>query len=286
MTLLDPTTWRARSSSTAGRPAAAATRPSSSRRPATSSARVGRAAPADVARAAARAAEAQRDWAEQPYQARAAVLRTAGDLWHAHATRSRTGSSARPARSRPWPASRLTFAAEDCYEAAGLPRCRTASSCPRAAPAEHGPAGAGRRRRRHLAVQLPAHPVDPGRRPGAGAGQRRRPQARPADGGLPAAWPWPASSRRRACRPACCSVLPGGADVGEALVTDPHVRVISFTGSTRGRPDRRRARRRSTSSGSTSSSAATRRFVLDDVDVEQAVSAGAFGRSSTRARSA
>jgi len=29
------------------------------------------------------------------------------------------------------------------------------------------------------------------------------------------------------------SVLPGGADVGEALVVDPRVRVIAFTGSTK-----------------------------------------------------
>ena len=53
-------------------------------------------------------------------------------------------------------------------------------------------------------------------------------------------------------------VLPGGADVGEALITDPLVRVISFTGSTA-------AGRRSaswpagTSSACTWSSAATPR---------------------------
>ena len=40
-------------------------------------------------------------------------------------------------------------------------------------------------------------------------------------------------------------LLPGGADVGEALVADPHVRVISFTGLDQRRPRGRRARRAS-----------------------------------------
>ena len=36
-------------------------------------------------KAAAAAAEAQRDWAALPHPERAAVLRRAGDLWHANA---------------------------------------------------------------------------------------------------------------------------------------------------------------------------------------------------------
>ena len=46
---------------------------------------MGLATPADVHKAAAAAAEAQRDWAAAPYTERAAVLRRAGDLWHANA---------------------------------------------------------------------------------------------------------------------------------------------------------------------------------------------------------
>ena len=45
--------------------------------------RIGPATAADVHKAAAAAADAQRDWAALPYSERAAVLRRAGDLWHA-----------------------------------------------------------------------------------------------------------------------------------------------------------------------------------------------------------
>ena len=47
--------------------------------------RIGRATDADVARAAARAAEAQRGWAATGYQERAAVLRRAAQLFEEHA---------------------------------------------------------------------------------------------------------------------------------------------------------------------------------------------------------
>ena len=72
-------------------------------------------------------------------------------------------------------------------------------------------------------------------------------------------------------------MLPGGADVGAALVDDPLVPVIAFTGSTR--------------AGKIIAAAAAQRLkrvhlelggnsaliVLDDVDIEKAVSVGAFG---------
>jgi benzaldehyde dehydrogenase (NAD) len=47
--------------------------------------RSGLATAADVHKAAAAAADAQRDWAARPYMERAAVLRRVGDLWHANA---------------------------------------------------------------------------------------------------------------------------------------------------------------------------------------------------------
>ena len=70
------------------------------------------------------------------------------------------------------------------------------------------------------------------------------------------------------------AMLPGGADVGEALVTDPDVRQVSFTGSTRaGRTVARLAAERSKrvhlELGGKSAL-----IVLDDVDVEKAVSVG------------
>jgi benzaldehyde dehydrogenase (NAD) len=72
-------------------------------------------------------------------------------------------------------------------------------------------------------------------------------------------------------------VLPAGADVGEALVVDPHVRVIAFTGSTKagrqvGSLGAQHLKRVHLELGGNSAL-----IVMDDVDLEKAVSVGAFG---------
>lgn len=72
-------------------------------------------------------------------------------------------------------------------------------------------------------------------------------------------------------------VLPGGADVGSALVIEPSVRVISFTGSTNagravGELAGRHLKRAHLELGGNNAM-----LVLDDVDVPAAVSAGAWG---------
>ena len=81
-------------------------------------------------------------------------------------------------------------------------------------------------------------------------------------------------------------LVPGGADVGEAIVADPHVRVISFTGSTQ--PAARSASwPGGTSSERTSSSAATPRCSCSTTPTSRRRSTSRHGaRSSTRARSA
>jgi len=75
-------------------------------------------------------------------------------------------------------------------------------------------------------------------------------------------------------------VLPGGADVGEALVVDPAVRVIAFTGSTRagravGALAGQHLKRAHLELGGNSAL-----IVLPDVDVTQAASVGAWGTFS------
>ena len=72
-------------------------------------------------------------------------------------------------------------------------------------------------------------------------------------------------------------MLPGGPDAGEALVADPHVRVISFTGSTAagrkvGEAGARHLKRVHLELGGNSAL-----IILDDADIELAASAGAFG---------
>jgi benzaldehyde dehydrogenase (NAD) len=77
--------------------------------------------------------------------------------------------------------------------------------------------------------------------------------------------------------PGLLHVLPGAADAGEALVTDPHVQVISFTGSTAagrrvGELAARHLKRVHLELGGNSAL-----IVLDDADLELAVAAGAWG---------
>jgi benzaldehyde dehydrogenase (NAD) len=77
--------------------------------------------------------------------------------------------------------------------------------------------------------------------------------------------------------PGVLSMLPGGADVGEALVTDPRVRVISFTGSTAvgrriGELAGRHLKRAHLELGGNSAM-----LVLDDADVDAAVNLAAWG---------
>jgi benzaldehyde dehydrogenase (NAD) len=72
-------------------------------------------------------------------------------------------------------------------------------------------------------------------------------------------------------------VLPGGADVGQALVADPNVRMISFTGSTAtgrlvGETAGRTLKRTVLELGGNSPL-----IVLDDADIDAASSAGAWG---------
>ena len=72
-------------------------------------------------------------------------------------------------------------------------------------------------------------------------------------------------------------VIPGGADVGEALVADPHVRMISFTGSTAtgrrvGETAGRMLKRTVLELGGNCPL-----VVLEDADIEAASSAGAWG---------
>src|SRR4051812_45255165 len=82
--------------------------------------RVGLANAADIGKAAARAAEAQRAWAAESFEKRAAVLRRAGDLWIEHAEEIH-GWTVREAGSIPPFGPRQTHFAElACHEAAGL----------------------------------------------------------------------------------------------------------------------------------------------------------------------
>lgn len=231
----------------------------------------------DVTAAAARAAVAQRDWAKTTPEARAAVLRRAGQLWEQHA--DEIGSwIIREAGSIPVKAGLEThIAANECYEAAGLPSHPhgevLTSNDPRWSFARRLPAGV-------VAVIAPFNfPLILSIRsvaPALALGNAviLKPDARTGvcggialarifeEAGLPAG---------------LFQVLPGGADVGAALVEAPEVRIISFTGSTPagravGEAAARHLKRAHLELGGNNAL-----LVLPGADIAKAASAGAFG---------
>lgn len=193
---------------------------------------VGRASTTDVGTAAASAHVARSGWSAVVYEARAAVLRRAGDLFIEHAEEIQewivreTGSI--PAKA----ALETHIAAQECYEAAALPSHPTGSVLPsseeRWSFARQRPAGV-------VAVIAPFNfPLILAIRSVApalalGNGVLLKPDPRTSvSGGVVLARVF-----ERAGLPAgVLHLLPGGADVGEALITADEVRVVSFTGST------------------------------------------------------
>ena len=167
---------------------------------------VGIADAADVARAAEGAARAQKEWAALPHPARAAVLRRAGQLWEEHAEEISGWNIREVGAIPPLAGFALHVTAAECYEASALPvGAAGLDPLQRGAAALARTADPRRRGRRHLAVQCPADPRHPRRRPGAGSGQCRASQARPAHRRSPAGCRWSASSRKPGCPRVSCS---------------------------------------------------------------------------------
>ncbi|GII76558.1 aldehyde dehydrogenase [Sphaerisporangium rufum] len=239
--------------------------------------RAGIGGPADVATAAAAAAAAQRAWAATSYEERAAVLRRAGRLFEEHAAEIQ-GWLVRESGSVPGKAAFETHvAAQECYEAAALASQPPGELLPTAKPrlslARRVPAGV-------VGVIAPFNaPLILGIRsvaPALALGNAVvfKPDPRTAIcGGVSVARVF-----EEAGLPAgLLHVLPGGPDTGQALITDPRIRVISFTGSTAagravGELAARHLKRVHLELGGNSAL-----VVLDDADLDLAVSAGAWG---------
>ena len=239
---------------------------------------VGLATADDVTRAAQTAAEAQPAWAALSYDRRAAVLRRAGDLFLEHEDEINEWLIRESGAIRPFAEFQTRgVAAQECWEAAAL------------AAQPYGEVLRSNQPRLSLSRRLPVGVV------GVIA-----PFNAPVILAIRAIAPALALGNAVVCKPdprtAVCGgvvfarifeeaglpdglfhVLPGGAEVGGAVVDDPVIRVIAFTGSTR--------------AGKAIAAAAAARLkrvhlelggnsaliVLDDVDLEQAVSVGAFG---------
>lgn len=239
--------------------------------------RSGRASVGDVAIASARAVSAQREWAAKPFTERSAVLRRAGQLFQDHAEEISSWIVRESGGIGPKAGLEIHVAAEECFEAAGLASHPTGqilqSEMPRLSFSRRVPAGVvGVIAPFNFPLILSIRSVAPALALGNAVILKPDPRTAVCGGvvlarvfeeaGVPAG---------------VFSMLPGGADVGEALVTDPNVRVIAFTGSTAagrkvGALGAENLKRVHLELGGNSAL-----IVMNDVDLEKAVSVGAFG---------
>jgi benzaldehyde dehydrogenase (NAD) len=235
------------------------------------------ATPDDVARAARTAAVAQKEWAATPHSGRAAVLRRAAALWTEHAEEI-TWWNVREVGAVPGMAGFAVHVAEqECYEAASLPSRPygelVPSEQPRLSMTRRYPAGVvGVISPFNVPIILGIRSVAPAL--ALGNAVLLKPDPRTAvTGGLILARIF----QEAGLPDGLLQVLPGGADVGEAIITDPAVRVISFTGSTRagrrvGELAGAHLKRAHLELGGNSAL-----IVLDDADLDAAVGLAAWG---------
>jgi benzaldehyde dehydrogenase (NAD) len=238
---------------------------------------VGQATPADVTEAATRAAGAQKDWAKRPFEERAAVLRRAGDLLAANADEIKGWLSRESGAIPPFGDFQVHTSSQECYEASALPShpygelLRTGN--PRLSFARRLPVGVvGVIAPFNVPTILAIRAVAPALALGNAVILKPDPRTAICGGavfarvfeeaGLPAG---------------VFQVLPGGADVGEALIVAPEVRVIAFTGSTRagravGAVAGQHLKRVHLELGGNSAL-----IVMPDVDVDRAAAVGAWG---------
>ena len=238
---------------------------------------VGLADAADVARAGAAARAAQPGWAALGFQQRAAVLRRAAQIIEAGADEIHWWIIREAGSVLPKAQLETHVAAQECLEASALPSRPYGnllrSEEPRLSLERRIPAGV-------VGVIAPFNvPLILGIRsvaPALALGNAvvLKPDPRTAvSGGVVLARVFAEAG----LPDGVLHVLPGGADAGEALVADPNVRVISFTGSTAagrkvGEAAARHLKRAHLELGGNSAL-----VVLDDVDLDRAVGAGAFG---------
>jgi len=244
----------------------------------TTLARVGAATAADVHKAAEAAAQAQRDWAALPYDQRAAVLRRAGQLFVEHEDEIHEWLIRESGAIRPFAGFQTrAVAAEECWEAAALAAHPYGellrSNQPRLSMARRLPAGVvGVIAPFNAPIILAIRSIAPALALGNAVVCKPDPRTAVSGGVV-----FARIFEEAGLPPGVFHMLPGGADVGAAVVDDPLIRVIAFTGSTR--------------AGKIIAAAAAERLkrvhlelggnsalvVLDDVDLEKAVSVGAFG---------
>jgi benzaldehyde dehydrogenase (NAD) len=240
-------------------------------------AQVGVAGAKDVALAAEKAVVAQRIWANLPFAERANILHKAADLFGRH-TEVIHGWIMREIGAIGGMAAYETgFAIQACHEAAGL--CSLPfgqilrTPTPKLSFSRRLPVGVvGVIAPFNVPIVLAIRAIAPALALGNAVVLKPDPRAAVSGGvviarifeeaGLPSG---------------LLSVLPGGAEVGEALVTDPNTSVIAFTGSTRAGRAIARSATASLKRVHLELGGKSALIVLDDADLGKAVSLGAWG---------
>ncbi|MFE9621533.1 aldehyde dehydrogenase family protein [Streptomyces sp. NPDC006527] len=270
MPLLDPTSWQSRPLSG---PRHTVTEPATGEALGT----VVLAGAEDVAPATEAARAAQAEWARLPHFVRAGVLRTAGDLFTAHADELREWL-VRESGSIPGKADfELHVAAQECYEAAALASRPVGQVLPSEAPrlsyTRRAPVGVvGVIAPFNAPLILSIRSVAPALALGNAVVLKPDPRTAVC-GGLSLA----AVFAEAGLPEGLLHVLPGGPDAGAALVADPRVPVISFTGSTAagravGEAAGRHLKRAHLELGGNSAL-----IVLEDADLDAVISTAAWG---------
>ncbi len=277
MTFLDDAPWRSNIFTGEWRPGGAADAPVIEPATGQELARTGRASVDNVADASEIAASAQPAWAALPFTQRAAILRRAGQIFLEQSEEISDWIVRESGGIEPKAGLEIHVASEECFEAAALASHPTGeilrSEMPRLSFSRRVPSGVvGVIAPFNFPLILSIRSVAPALALGNAVILKPDPRTAVCGGvvlarvfeeaGVPAG---------------VLSMLPGGADVGEALVTDPRVRVIAFTGSTAagrsvGALAGQHLKRVHLELGGNSAL-----IVMDDVDLEKAVSVGAFG---------
>lgn len=239
--------------------------------------RVGIASAADISAAARAATAAQPAWAATPYTQRAAILRKAGQIWLEHAAEIEDWSIREGGKIGPAAQFETHVATEEVFEAATLPGRPYGELLPSENPnlsfVERVPVGVvGVISPFNFPQILAIRSVAPALALGNAVVLKPDPRTAVCGGvvlarvfeeaGLPAG---------------LLHVLAGGPEAGEAMVTDPLISVISFTGSTAagrrvGALAGQHLKRVHLELGGNSAM-----IVLDDADLDKAASAGAWG---------
>jgi benzaldehyde dehydrogenase (NAD) len=231
----------------------------------------------DVARAAAAAKAAQPAWAETPYQERARVLRNAADIYEANRAEFGTWTMRETGASHSKMHHESTFAWGEILAASTIPWQPYGQLVPttvkgRLSMIRRIPVGVvGAITPWNSPSVLGMRVVAPALALGNAVVLKPDPQT-PVIGGAM----FEAVFREAGLPEGVLQVVVGGADVGEALVTDPNVNLVSFTGSTAagrrvGELAGARLKKVSLELGGNNAF-----IVLDDADLAAATAAGAF----------